>query len=43
MAPVLLTNLAVSYADEPFVHQFVCLRVPGLPLHDVTLGSLIGQ
>jgi len=37
-----LTNLSVSNADETLVHKFVSLRVPGLPLHDVTLCSLIG-
>ena len=37
------TNLAIGYADEPLVHQFVCFRVSGLPLHDVTLSCFISQ
>ena len=39
----LRTDLSVGHADEPLVHQLVRLRVPGLPLHDVTLSRLVGQ
>ncbi len=38
-----LTNLTVGYANEPLVHKFVRPGVSGLTLHDVTLGSFIGQ
>lgn len=38
-----LTNLPVGHADEPLVHEFVRLGVPGLPLHDVALGLLVSQ
>lgn len=38
-----LTNLPIGHANKPFINQLVCLGVSGLPLHDVTLSSLIGQ
>lgn len=41
--PRLLTDLPVSHADKPLVHQLVSAWVSGLPLHDVTLSSLICQ
>ena len=39
----LLTNLSVGHADQPLVHEFVCLGVSGLSLHDVALSLLISQ
>lgn len=38
---VLFTDLSIGHANEPFVNQLVCLGISGLPLHDVTLGSLV--
>ena len=37
------TDLSIGHADESLVHQLVCLRVPRLPFHDVTLSCLVGQ
>lgn len=38
-----LTNLSIGHTDQPLVHEFVRLGVPGLPLHDVALSLLISQ
>lgn len=36
-----LTDLSVSHADEPLIHQLVSFRVSGLTLHNVTLCRLV--
>lgn len=38
-----LTDLPVSHADEPLIHQFVSFRVSGLTLHNITLCRLVCQ
>lgn len=38
-----LTDLSVSHADEPFIHQLVSFGVSGLTLHNVTLCRLVRQ
>lgn len=38
-----LTNLSVGHADQPLIHEFVCLGVSRLSLHDVALSLLISQ
>ncbi len=36
-----LTDLSVSHADEPLIHQLVSFGVSGLTLHNVTLCRLV--